>query len=353
MDTKKRGIGFYVYSLMSYLERGNCGDFTSLRYKKSDHPFGEELVIPLGGVSERYLWAANALLLPQFLKKNKVDLFHSTHPYTSIYSKKYKTVATVHDLIPLIFYKEVLERKWVNAKLSYHYYLNNLKKLDHLISISDTTKNDCVRLLGINDKKITTVHIGVDNKVFKRINNIETLENVKKKYRLPESFFLYVGGLDFRKNYERMFNAFINISEKITEHLVMVGAWGTNINLLKHSKVHYLNFVSVEDLVSLYSLATALIFPSLYEGFGIPVIEAFNCECAVLCSSNSSLGEIAGDAALLVDPYSIADISAGIEKLSSDENLRNELVVRGKARAENFTLEKMGRNTLAVYEKIF
>jgi glycosyltransferase involved in cell wall biosynthesis len=352
MDTSKRGIGSYVFTLLNYLEKGNS-NFVSLRFRKSNLLSSRELVFPLGNLSERYLWAANASYLPRFVRKNKIDLFHSTHPYTTIYSKKYKTVATVHDLIPLIFYKEILGEKWYNAKLSYQYYLNNLKKVSHIIAVSHTTKDDCIKLLGINEDKITVVYEAVDNNRFFKISDSERLNKVIAKYVLPDKFFLYVGGLDFRKNYERMLNAFINISEKIPEHLVMVGAWGTNINLLKHNKVHYLNFVSVEDLVSLYSLATGLIFPSLYEGFGIPVLEAFNCECAVLCSNNSSLAEIAGNAALLVDPYSVGDIARGIERLSCDQSFRKELVESGLIRAKCFSLEKMYKETFDVYDWVY
>jgi len=351
MDTSKRGIGTYVMTLFNNLVKENP-DIKSLRFRKNDNLLYRELVFPLGNLSERVLWVANALYLNRFVSKNKISLFHSTHPYTSIYSKKYSTIATVYDLIPLVFYKEILKKKFFNAKASYNYYLSNLKKVDHLISISDCTKNDCVRLLGIDDKKITTIHIAVDDKIFTRKTDNNMLQGIKEKYKLPNKFFIYVGGLDFRKNYKNMFTAFTSIANKIPEHLIMVGAWRTNFNLLNHSKVHYLNFVSVEDLVFLYSLATALIFPSLYEGFGIPVIEAFNCECAVLCSNNSSLAEIAGEAALLVDPYSIDEIAKGIEKLSSDENFRRHLIIKGKARASDFTTEKMVTKTLAVYKNI-
>lgn len=348
----KRGIGFYVNTLLSHWQKRNISNVSVLKYRSNYTSFERKLVFPVSSIPEKYLWMINALLLPSFIERNKIDYFHSTHPCTTIFSKNYKTIATVYDLIPLIFYRQCLAQKWYNLHLSYNYYLKNLERIEHLIAISNTTKQDCVRLLGINEKKITTIYLGVDGNVFHRMTDEDKLQSVKLKYNLPERFFLYAGGLDFRKNYQRLITSYMSVAERIPEHMVMVGSWKNDVGLQKHNKIHYLNFVTVEELAVLYSLSTALVFPSIYEGFGLPVIEAFYCGTPVLCSNTSSLLEIAIDAALLVDPLSIADIARGMEKLSSDELYRKKLTEKGLIRAKDFSVERMSNETLKVYEKI-
>jgi alpha-1,3-rhamnosyl/mannosyltransferase len=351
MDTNKRGIGFYVNTLLNYWHRTCAIDPYVLRYKADKVSSQRNVVFPVKRIHERYLWGIDALFLPTFIKNKHFAIFHSTHPYTSLYSKKFKTIATVYDLIPLIFYEQILSKKWLNAKMSYNYYLESLKRVDHLIAISNTTQHDCIRLLGIDENKITTIPLAVDNEIYFHVKDEKRLNDIKIKYELPEKYFLYVGGLDFRKNYKRMMESYIQVSKNIPEHLVLVGSWGNDVELQQHNKIHYLNYVAVEDLVVLYTLCSGLIFPSLYEGFGLTVLEAFHCGTPVLCSNTSSLLEIAEGAALLVDPYSVSDIASGIEKLSCDGMLRCELSKKGKDRALEYTLEKMSKETLDVYNK--
>ena len=140
-------------------------------------------------------------------------------------SKHFKVIATAYDLIPLLFYDLYLKDKFFNAKLSYKYYLNNLKKADHIIAISEQTRQDCMQHLGINEDRITTIHLGIDKDSFQRIQNEELLERVKEKHFLPSKYFLYVGGADFRKNVIRLVNAFGKIASSVEEDLVLVGKW--------------------------------------------------------------------------------------------------------------------------------
>lgn len=360
-DVRKRGIGLYVFNLINQIKLSNYNnsDYCLLRSKNDEKI--ETIIYPLQNLPERILWFSNAIVLKMLLERNNISLFHSTHPYNLPISRKFNTIATVYDLIPLIFYNDYLKNKFVNAKLSYRYYLNNLKKTDHLIAISERTKQDCIEYLGISENRITTIHLGIDTNIFKYIEDEELLENIKKKHSLPSKFFLYVGGADFRKNVIRLVNAFGKIANSVEENLVLVGqwypAWISNLqNQLQslgiQQKVHFLSFVETEDLACLYTLTTALLFPSLYEGFGLPVLEAFSCQTPVLCSNNSSLIEIAKDCAILVDPYQVDDIAQGILKIAQDEKLRNELSIKGYNRSKEFSIEKMVKETLEVYHNV-
>jgi len=360
-DVRKRGIGLYVFNLINQIKLSNydTSDYCLLRSKNDEKI--ETIIYPLQNLPERILWFSNAIVLKMLLERNNISLFHSTHPYNLPISRKFNTIATVYDLIPLIFYNDYLKNKFVNAKLSYRYYLNNLKKADHLIAISERTKQDCIEYLGISENRITTIHLGIDTNIFQYIEDEELLENIKKKHSLPSKFFLYVGGADFRKNVIRLVNAFGKIANSVEENLVLVGqwypAWISNLqNQLQslgiQQRVHFLSFVETEDLVCLYTLTTALLFPSLYEGFGLPVLEAFSCQTPVLCSNNSSLIEIAKDCAVLVDPYQEDDISRGILKIAQDEKLRNELSIKGYNRSKEFSIEKMAKETLEVYHNV-
>ncbi len=364
IDASKRGIGIYAYSLLKGIQESKVSgqDFAFLRFKKSTTraPY-PEWAIPLSRCPDRLLWLASAAFVKPFLLTKGIRLFHSTHPNNMLISKHFKTIATAYDLIPLLFYDLYLKDKFFNAKLSYKYYLNNLKKADHIIAISEQTRQDCMQHLGINEDRITTIHLGIDKDSFQRIQNEELLERVKEKHFLPSKYFLYVGGADFRKNVIRLVNAFGKIASSVEEDLVLVGQWYPQwISTLHHQlqslgirqRVHFLSFVETQDLACLYTLTTALLFPSLYEGFGLPVLEAFSCQTPVLCSNNSSLKEIADGCAVLVDPYQEDDIAQGIVKIAQDEKLRQELSVKGYDRSIEFSIDKMTKETIEVYNKV-
>ena len=366
LDTiaRKRGIGIYVYNLLKGIQERNSieQNFTLLRFNKnSTDAMCQEWKMPLNHCPERLLWLASAVFLKPFLLTKDIQLFHSTHPYNVPISKYFKTIATVYDLIPLIFYDKYLKKKKINAKLSYKYQLRQLKKAYHLISISDQTKNDCVEYLGIDENRVSTVHLAVDQNIFKKVGDTQSLETVRNKFSLSKKYFLFVGGADYRKNLERLLIAYSTIAKMIDEDLVLVGHWypvwiktlNCKLEQLKIKKrVKFLSFVNEDELTCLYSMSTALLFPSLYEGFGLPVLEAFSCQTPVLCSNNSSLIEIAKDCAVLVDPYQEGDIAQGILKIAQNEKLCQELSVNGYKRSKDFSIEKMTKETIKVYNRV-
>jgi glycosyltransferase involved in cell wall biosynthesis len=364
MDASKRGIGIYASLLLKGIQDSKKTEqsFSCLRFKKGTPAIRfPEWKLPLSHCPERLLWLASALSLKPFLISKGINIFHSTHPYNIPISKYYKTIATAYDLIPFIFYDKYLKHKKINAKLSYRYQLQQLKRVHHLIAISEQTKRDCVEYLGIDENRISTVYLAVDPNIFKKVEDAQSLENVRKKFSLSNKFFFFVGGADYRKNLRGLVNAYSMVAKGVEEDLVLVGHWYSDwIKSLNHeleqlkiqNRVKFLSFVQEDELNCLYSMSTALLFPSLYEGFGFPVLEAFSCQTPVLCSNNSSLIEIAKDCAVLVDPYQEDDIAQGIVKIAKDEKLREELSVKGYNRSKDYSIEKMTRETIEVYRNI-
>jgi alpha-1,3-rhamnosyl/mannosyltransferase len=320
----------------------------------------DEIGLPVAQIQERFRWLWSALFLKRHLDKHPVALFHSTNPINIPRSRHFRTIATVYDLIPTLYYDEYLKGK-PNTRASYLCGISRLKHVDHLIAISQQTKADCVRLLKIPEEKISVIPLGIDQTVFTRVTDPRRLADVRSRCGLPDRFFLYVGGMDPRKNLAQLVDAYAAIAPTIRDSLVLVGPWSSADTaqltaIAERSRIghrlHILSNVPVDDLVTLYSMATSLLFPSLYEGFGLPVVEAYSCRTAVLCSKTSSLAEIGEGAALLVDPESREEISRGIRALSTDENLRRTLEASGFARSGEYSVTTMAERTLNLYESV-
>jgi len=215
-----------------------------------------------------------------------------------------------------------------------------------------------MKTLKVPSNRISVVYEGVDKDIFKLKKSYE-IDEVKARYGLPEKYFLYVGTIQPRKNLARVIEAFAQADLKNTK-LVLAGEKGWlsddiyNLpeKLSIENRVKFLGFVPTEDLPALYGGALALVFPSLYEGFGLPILEAFSCRCPVLTSDLGAMAEIAGRATLLVNPKKVDEISIGLKKLSLEPDLRKKLALEGTNRAELFNWEKTAAETLKVFEQV-
>lgn len=276
--------------------------------------------------------------------------------------KKYKTVVTVHDLTPIVFpgaFPRGIkgEVKWQMQKFS-------LKKANAVITDSNSSKNDVIKFTGIPSAKIHVVFLAASEN-FKPLNETLLLRRIRVRYGLPEKFVLYVGDVTPNKNLPRLLAAVVEADVP----LVMVGKslvsenydknnpWNNDLNRInelarENKNIIRLGFVSNEELVGLYNLATVFAMPSLYEGFGLPVLEAMACGCPVITSKEGSLEEVAGDGAFYVDAYDVKSIKTGIEKVFNDNNLRKELSEKGLKNARRFSWKKTAENTLKVYEEV-
>lgn len=299
-------------------------------------------------------------------KSVDVDLIH--YPYfdpffiTLPFKKQKKTLVTVHDVIPLVHKKEF--PVGVRGRVKWQLNKKLLKGVDGVLTDSDASKEDIVTVTGIVSRKIFPIYLSVDEE-FKKISLTDNQkEEFLKKYNLPNKFILYVGDVTWNKNLPRLVAA----AKKTNTTLVMVGKALLETNFERKNpwnrdriqveqmtrddpRFIKLGFIPTIDLVRLYNLADVLCMPSLAEGFGLPVLEAMKCGCPTLISKMGSLPEVGGTAAHYVDAISAEDIGRGIERITTNPQLKEELGKKGIENSKRFTLEKMIKDTVAVYEK--
>ncbi len=303
--------------------------------------------------------------LPRWAASDRVDLLHcpaNTGPL--VLPRRVKIILTLHDVIFLLppavtplspspyqrlgrAYRRVVATRIVNRAAA-------------IIAPSNRTRDDVVRWLGVPPDQIQVIHNAPDA-VFRRLPRSAALDDVKRRYGLREQFILAMGGVDPRKNTSNIIQAFARAKRehRLPHQLVIVGlpprASGRFADaadaLCVGGDVVLLDFVPEEALVSLYNAATVFLYPSLYEGFGFPVLEAMACGTLVVASAAGSIPEIAGDAALLVNPIDTAELADAIARLMFDESLRQILARKGIARAAEFSWTRTATATMRVYEE--
>ncbi len=291
------------------------------------------------------------------LRRDDIDVFHSTY-YPIPPMVDTKTVLTVHDVRLMRFPETYSRARYWFLKLAVPY---SVKRADKIIADSDFTKEELVKLLGVPREKIAVVHPGA-NPRFKPIRDQTSLKRVKAKLSLPDRFVLFVGHLEPRKNLARLVEAFsiLKSKTKLPHKLVILGreSWGYEPVFEaaeRHnecSDIVFTGYVDEDDLPLVYNLADALAFPSLYEGFGLPLLEAMACGVPVVTSKVSSLPEVAGKAAILVDPYNVEEIADGLAAVLEDEALRQALINKGLDRAKKFRWEEAAAQIIHAYEEV-
>lgn len=332
---KVRGVGFYLENLKRAL----------LKYDKENE----------------YLFFVPGEKLPE-----DIDLIH--FPYFEPFFlalplyKKHKTVVTVHDLTPIVF-PDAFPRG-IKGELRWQMQRLSLKKTNGIITDSMSSKKDVIKYVGVGDSLIDVVYLAAGEE-FKVVNNSQAkLLILQKKYNLPQKFALYVGDVTWNKNLPRLIDAI-----KITNiPLVMIGKnlvnqdydknnpWNHDLNrvneLAKDDK-HIIRpgFVEPDDLVSIYNAATVFVMPSLYEGFGLPILEAQACGCPVITTKEGSLKEVASDSAYLIDGYDFESIADGIQKVFNSTDLQESLKTKGFENAKKYSWEKTAKKTIEAYKK--
>ena len=286
------------------------------------------------------------------------DLFHATeHLLPRL--KGARTVLTVHDLIFLLFpeYHLPLNRWFLNRFMPLF-----VRRADAIIAVSQCTRDDLIRYYAAPSEKITVVYEGVDAR-FQTVTDPDALAQVRVRYGLPERFILYVGTIEPRKNLNTLLEAFARLKVRSTTcdlGLVIVGRKGWLYEgffrrlheLGLKGEVIFPGFVPDEDLPAIYSAAALFVFPSLYEGFGLPPLEAMACGTPVIASNASSLPEVVGEAGILIDLHDVGGLIEAMERVLMDEPLLSEMRARGLERARGFTWEKAARETLAIYREV-
>lgn len=292
--------------------------------------------------------------LPLRLKQDGIDLFHDP-VYPLPFYLPVPGVITIHDLTIYTHPSLHSARASIAGKL----IPLHLRKAKHIITDSDYTASVLRELFPRTAEKTTVIHLGVSSE-FRTGIPFDTLETVSNKYKLSSPFFLFLGTMEPRKNLERLLNAFSIVADKIPHQLVIAGGLGWKYEkLLNMISTHPLRdriiltgFVEDRDLPAVLTLADFFVYPSLIEGFGLPVLESMACGTPVITSNVTSLPEITGGAAFLIDPFSVDTIANAIITLAENTTLKESLSERGLARAKLFSWKTTALKTLRVYESV-
>lgn len=374
--SKNRGIGNYVTGMFSAMIDMDENNHYYLFNLFEDTEF-KELLQNRDRLDETYLYCGNnndllsnpeyknvvGNAIKRFIYENKIDVFFVTSPFESRlfpYEKEWfgevKTVAIVYDIIPYLF-----QERYFAGEIEKHgkWYLDRLemlKNMDLCLTISESARTDLIEALGFSPEKVSTIWGAVDKR-FKVLNiTEEEKQELYNKFGVVDKYIMCTGGDDDRKNLAGLITAYSKMpKELIDEYQLVIVCKLSPESRIRYSqmaetagikgRVVLTGFVSDEELVQFYNLAHLVAFPSEYEGFGLPIVEAFACETPVLTSNNSSLVQVAGDAAVLVDPFSVESVTDGLIRALTETDLE-EMVRRGKERVKLYQWEKVSEDTL-------
>lgn len=234
------------------------------------------------------------------------------------------------------------------------------KHADAFIAVSHAVKADVVKHIGVDPDKVVPIHNGFDPTVFQPVRDQAKLQAVREKYRLPPKFILWAGQIESRKNIARLLRAFAKIKDSVPHHLVMAGElrWnsGAELQVIQElglaERICQPGWIEHSDLPAVYCLADQFAFPSLYEGFGIPLLEAMACGCPIVTANTCAPPEVCAGAAELVDPLNVDEIAAAMHRVLVDPELRARMSARGIERAKDFGWEKCAREILALFDRL-
>ena len=287
----------------------------------------------------------------------KIDLYHAPH-LLRFPRMKYKSVITVHDLTFLLYPEHHTQ---ANLTFQNEGVAGSLRFADQIIADSQNTKKDLIRLLGIPEERIEVVYLGIEEEYSPLREKGEDLLHLEK-YGISRLYLLFLGVIEPRKNLTRLVKAFHNlkVNKKIDHKLVIAGRKGwlfkEVFDAVKEFKLEkeivFTGYVPDEEVPSIIRGADLFVYPSLYQGFGLPPLEAMACGIPVITSNVSSLPEVVGEAGILIDPLSINEIQEAIPKLLQEEGLRKELVKKGLEKSKQLTRNRTALETLRIYQKV-
>ena len=244
--------------------------------------------------------------------------------------------------------------------MAYKFLGKQIKKVDHVIAVSSCIKHELIKYLSVPQEKIEVIYHGVKEN-FKKLPQ-EELSGIRRKYGLNQPYILYVGVLETRKNILSLIKAYCNLRERyqLKHHLVLVGPNGVGSETIfwmveqknLRKEVHCLGFIPIEDLPAIYNMADLFVFPSIYEPFGLPPLEAMACGTPVIVSNTGGLPEVVGDAGVLIEPRDVHQIEDAIWTVLSDYDLRNELATKGLKQAKLFNWKTAANATLKIYQDL-
>jgi len=354
------GIGTYIRNLLRQLARLD----RETEFVVFCRPDDREALTSLGEnfrpVPERSAnySVAEQLSIPLALRREGITLFHAPH-YVLPPLVRCRSVVTIHDCIHLMF------PQYLPSRLALQYARTSIalaaRRAARVMTVSESSKRDILRFVDVKPEKIDVIYNAYDEQ-FAIDPPEEDVVRVRERYQLQDEFVLYAGNVKPHKNLERLIEAFYLLRKDGLDHLklVLIGDEISKYTALRravhrhqlHKYVRFLGYMPEETLAVMYRLAGVFVFPSLYEGFGLPPLEAMASGTPVVTSNVSSLPEVAGDAAVLVDPYDALSIADGIHRVLTDETLRRDLRKKGVARAGMFSWEASVRRVHKIYLQV-
>jgi len=355
------GIGTYVRNLLRHLARlDQATDYVVLCHQRDRNVAGE-----LGANFQAVIDASpgysirEQVTIPLDLRRERIKLFHTPH-YVLPPLTPCRSVVTIHDCIHLRF------PQYLPNRLAYAYARTSMWVATHrssrVLTVSEASKRDILEYFHIPESKIDVIYNGIDER-FWSPPDPEDSDRIRERYQLDGRFVLYAGNIKPHKNLERLIDAFHTLrnSQGFDDvKLLIIGDEISKYATLRravhkhklHKHVRFFGFVSNQTLAVLYRLAAVFVFPSLYEGFGLPPLEAMASGTPVITSNVSSLPEVVGDAALLIDPYQPDAIASAMERVLNDAGLRDDLRARGLRRAREFSWDHTARRVRAIYDEV-
>lgn len=355
LDTRMNqhsGIGTYVRGLLSGFsaeESRQLQFFGGNVPSEADSEQWTPFEAPIYSLSEQFTY-------PKLLKQ--CDLWHSPHYNVPYFKGKTKLIVTIHDIIHWLFRKQFFNTaQGLYAKTM---LLRAVNHSDHIITVSEWTKKDLCEHFGANPNKISVIYEGINPELAP--DSSDVVDDIANKYNFKPNYFLYVGLLKPHKNVLWLAKSFSELRRqgKTTSEMVFVGKKDSTYpkgyeeisELEKLDGIHCLNHVAFDELKSLYRNAIALIHPSLYEGFGLTLLESMASGTPVIGAKAGSIPEISGACAHMINPHSIEDLEAAIYKLETNTAYHNELIEKGLAHARKFRWKKTAEETLSIYKKV-
>jgi glycosyltransferase involved in cell wall biosynthesis len=352
------GVKVYTKKLLPLLFSLGSGHQYVLIYQNAKllgtyagFPNVEEVAIGLPGTV-----AWDQLAVPWIAAKKRLDLIFNpkfTIPFFSRAKKMFVLHGSEWFVIPEHFKKY---DQWYFKRFVPLY----CRFADSFVAVSNAVKADVVKHTGVDARKVFPIHNGFDPALFRPIRDPGELLAARKKYQLPERFILWCGQIESRKNVARLLRAFAQIEGDVPHKLVLAGEqrWSTRAELQVLRELHledrvlFPGWIQHNDLPAVYSLADLFAFPSLYEGFGIPLVEAMACGCPIVTANTCAPPEVLAGSGCLVDPLNVEDIAAGMKKVLLDAPLRAVMIAKGLQRAKAFGWDQCARQVLAAFESL-
>lgn len=345
---KFSGIGIYTRNLADNL----------IAFGHTVFLYDDKLVVTRAGFVQKYLnflkrvFRENTLLL-HWLRQNGAKVYHVPRNTGVPFFSNLPVIVTIHDIIPHVF-----PQKYLNNILERIYYeiaiRVSIKNSDKIITISEFSKKELIKYYGVKPEKIAITQLAY-NRAFRKIGDEGVLKPVREKYNIHDKYLLAIGGSEYRKNMQRLINVYQKHFSREYKLIIIGGKWRDTDLPGKYAfdkNIRFLTNIPEEDLIAIYNMAEVFVFPSFYEGFGIPVLEGMACGVPVVTSNVSSMPEVGGDSAVYFDPYNEEDMAEKIGRVLQDETLRKTMIAKGLEKVKEYSWEKCAAETLQVYREV-